>query len=130
MNMEIILNRENIQVINNQEYYFVCQSKKLTENTIIKIKFEDIDEEAFIIRKDGKLYCYSNECPHNHIRKLNEGLLTKHRITCPMHGWSFDLSTGVCINKSTAKLKKYYVIEANNNLYVKKQHYEKAKWMN
>lgn len=128
--MEIMLNRENIELIDNQEYYFVCHSHELKENRILKIKFEDIDEEAFIIRKERKLYCYTNECPHNHIKKLNEGFFTKYRITCPMHGWSFDLLTGKCINKSSAKLKKYDVIERNNKIYIKKQADEKPKWMN
>jgi nitrite reductase/ring-hydroxylating ferredoxin subunit len=46
-----------------------------------------------------------------------------------MHGWSFDLFTGKCLNHSTSKLKKYQIIELDDKIYIKKLTETKPKWM-
>ena len=42
---------------------------------------------------DGQFYALSNACPHRGGR-LGEGDLAGKEITCPWHGWSFDVTTG------------------------------------
>jgi nitrite reductase (NADH) small subunit len=42
---------------------------------------------------DGTFYAVDNTCPHRG-GPLGEGFLDGDRITCPWHGWQFELTTG------------------------------------
>ncbi len=50
--------------------------------------------EIALFRNGDEVYAVSNICPHQHIPVIAEGARTGSVITCPMHGWSFDLRTG------------------------------------
>ena len=48
-----------------------------------------------IFNMDGTLYALDNTCPHQG-GPLGEGYLEESGIvSCPWHGWTFDLKTGV-----------------------------------
>lgn len=55
---------------------------------------------------DGSVYAVENLCPHQHIPVLDEGEIEGTIVTCPMHGWQFDLATGTHVH-SSARLKKF-----------------------
>ena len=42
---------------------------------------------------DGKFYAISNTCLH-HGGPLGQGALEGSVVTCPWHGWQFDVTTG------------------------------------
>mgnify|MGYP002636279375 CR=1 FL=1 len=44
---------------------------------------------------DGQVYAMDGTCPHAG-GPLAEGLLDGTTLSCPMHGWSFDVVTGEC----------------------------------
>ena len=49
------------------------------------------------------------------VSALHEGILNGYELTCPMHGWTFDLTTG----QPTAgggKLKRYVVKVVGNDV--------------
>lgn len=53
--------------------------------------------ELAILNLDGEYYAVKNSCPHME-GPVGRGV-TSHdgagrRITCPFHGWTFDLETG------------------------------------
>ncbi|MBR9978115.1 MAG: nitrite reductase (NAD(P)H) small subunit [Bacteroidetes bacterium] len=48
----------------------------------------------------GVVYAIENLCPHQHIPVLAEGELCDTLLTCPMHGWRFDLATGRAVDAS------------------------------
>ena len=52
------------------------------------------DEDVALFLINDQVVAVSNYCPHQHFSKLHEGPLDGTVITCPMHGWSYDLSTG------------------------------------
>lgn len=43
----------------------------------------------------GKYYCIDDQCPHRGA-PLGAGTLEGHTVSCPMHGWTFNLQTGAC----------------------------------
>ena len=45
---------------------------------------------------DGEYYACTNTCPHME-GPLGEGRLEGHVLTCPYHGWQFDVRTGQCL---------------------------------
>jgi len=45
---------------------------------------------------DGEFHACSNTCPHAE-GPLGEGQLDGTTLTCPYHGWQFDVITGACL---------------------------------
>lgn len=44
---------------------------------------------------EGQVHAFDGTCPHAG-GPLAEGRLTGSTLSCPMHGWSFDVVTGEC----------------------------------
>lgn len=50
--------------------------------------------DLVVVRAGRRYHAFDNNCPHQHFASLHEGGLQGTTITCPMHGWSFDVRTG------------------------------------
>lgn len=48
-----------------------------------------------ICNAGGEFYAVSNTCPHAG-GPIGDGKLDGHTVTCPYHGWSFDVRDGKC----------------------------------
>jgi phenylpropionate dioxygenase-like ring-hydroxylating dioxygenase large terminal subunit/AcrR family transcriptional regulator len=57
------------------------------------LTFEQLGERAFVIRgKDGELRAFHNVCRHRaHAVVMGEHGTCKRAITCPYHGWTYEL---------------------------------------
>lgn len=51
------------------------------------------DVSCALYNVDGTFYATDNTCPHRG-GPLGEGELSGNQITCPWHGWTFDVTTG------------------------------------
>jgi nitrite reductase (NADH) small subunit len=51
------------------------------------------EEEIAIARCDGSFYAVQGTCIHLH-GPLGEGRLEDCKLTCPWHGWQYDVRTG------------------------------------
>jgi nitrite reductase/ring-hydroxylating ferredoxin subunit len=90
-----------------------------------------------VLRANGPIHAYLNECPHQG-GPVCEGLMI-HRveedlgpdktyrgmkytddlhIVCPWHGWEFDVGTGRCAGDGKHALRRYRVVERNDEIYV------------
>ena len=61
-----------------------------------------------VFRIAGKLYGIKDACPHMGA-SLGDGKLEGHRVICHMHGWTFDLETGLCSQTRQNSAKLYEV---------------------
>ena len=57
---------------------------------------------------DGTFHACTNACPHAD-GPLGEGELVGKVLTCPYHGWQYDITTGDCITTPSAHLATYEV---------------------
>jgi nitrite reductase (NADH) small subunit len=56
------------------------------------------EKEVALAHMDGKFFAISNECLHRG-GPLGEGSMQGPVVTCPWHGWEFDVTTGkACLN--------------------------------
>jgi nitrite reductase (NADH) small subunit len=62
--------------------------------------------EIALFNIDGIVHAVSNVCPHQKAPVISEGTLDGSVISCPMHGWSFDLVTGLVVNGS-GRIRRY-----------------------
>ncbi|MBI5474752.1 MAG: Rieske 2Fe-2S domain-containing protein [Ignavibacteriae bacterium] len=78
------------------------------------------DEELALFKIDGKVYAIGNVCPHQHISALHQGELNGLCITCPMHGWTYSLETGLAEGGS-GRVITYPVKIVGENVFVEVQ---------
>ena len=88
------------------EYIKVTTTDALREGKGRSITVDGRDLAVFLIA--GEIYAVENLCPHQHIPVLAEGEVEGTVVTCPMHGWQFDLATGKNVNASS-RLTKFEV---------------------
>ncbi len=66
----------------------------------------------------GVFHASSNVCPHAG-GPIGEGTLVDHALTCPYHGWAFDVRDGSCAVNAEVKLPIYPVKLVDGVVYVK-----------
>ncbi len=57
---------------------------------------------------DGSYHALDNACPHAD-GPLGEGSLNGSLVTCPYHGWEFDVTDGTCQTNASASVQSYDV---------------------
>lgn len=67
---------------------------------------------------DGQFKACSNTCPHAD-GPLGEGTLSGNILTCPYHGWEFDLDTGACLTNASVKVPLHEVRVVQDAVCVK-----------
>ena len=71
-----------------------------------------------IFQVDGQYYAIDNTCVHRG-GPLGEGDVEGEVVTCPWHGWEYNVKTGACINNPSACVKTYSVQADGTDLKVK-----------
>lgn len=61
-----------------------------------------------VFNVDGTFHVVDNTCVHRG-GPLGEGEIEGHVVTCPWHGWQFNVSTGECVKNPSAKVEVYPV---------------------
>jgi nitrite reductase/ring-hydroxylating ferredoxin subunit len=57
---------------------------------------------------EGKYHAIDNTCVHRG-GPLGEGDMEGEVVTCPWHGWQFNVTTGACVNNPSAQVTSYQV---------------------
>lgn len=71
-----------------------------------------------VMRLGDELVAIDGACPHAG-GPLADGILTSSCVTCPLHGWRFDLRTGAPAGGgATAGVRTYEVRVRHGELYV------------
>ena len=76
------------------------------------------NRELGLFNVGGKFYATDNTCPHRG-GPLGEGMLEGNLITCPWHGWQFDVCTGGSPVIPSAKIDSFEVVVEGNDVKVK-----------
>lgn len=72
----------------------VCRLDELFEGRGRTVRLAALpDRYLAVFLVDGEVRCIDNECPHVG-SPLARGSVVDGRVTCPSHGWVFDLETG------------------------------------
>ena len=99
-------------------FYPVTTADAIRPNEITLIQ---INGHSFILtRWQDKVIAFSNRCPHASAN-LAEGVLHRGRISCPDHGYKFDVGNGRILwpEDEVYRLKRYEVLEENGIVKVR-----------
>ncbi|NKB80470.1 MAG: Rieske 2Fe-2S domain-containing protein [Nitrospirales bacterium] len=61
-----------------------------------------------VFNVEGMLYAIDNTCVHRG-GPLGEGDLDGEVVSCPWHGWEYNVKTGACVNNPSACVVSYPV---------------------
>lgn len=65
-------------------------------------------EDIALFKVSDRVYALNNVCAHQHFSALHEGTLTGLCVSCPMHGWTYSLETGIAAT-GEGRVKTYPV---------------------
>ncbi len=80
-------------------------------------EFQLAGKTIAIANVEGKFYAISNACLHRG-GPLGQGTLSGKEVTCPWHGWSFDVTNGKVSHSSTAGVACYPVEIRGGDIFV------------
>ncbi|OYW21318.1 MAG: ferredoxin [Planctomycetales bacterium 12-60-4] len=70
-----------------------------------------------LFRTDEGVYAIDGICPHAG-GPLAQGMLRNHVVTCPWHGWQYDVRTGCHQINSRIHVQPFSVTVDQNDVYV------------
>ena len=65
----------------------------------------------------GTFYATENSCKHRG-GPLGEGALSGTTVTCPWHGWSYDVTSGACDMDPSVTIQRFDVKVEGNDILV------------
>jgi len=93
----------------------IASQEDVTRSRPLCIRIHGLDIAVF--QTGDKFYAVENLCPHQHISSLHKGIVDGNILTCPMHGWSFDLQSGCALN-GNGRLQTFLVEIRENDLWM------------
>jgi nitrite reductase/ring-hydroxylating ferredoxin subunit len=73
--------------------------------------------DVALFNAGGQFYALENSCPHQG-GPIAEGWLEDCEITCPWHGWCFDVRSGKMTLGDFARIARFAVDVRGSDLYV------------
>ena len=72
-------------------------------------KVVEVEGKAIaVFNCDGTFYAIENTCKHRG-GPLGEGMLSGTAVTCPWHGWEYDVTSGACSMDTSVKNQAFAV---------------------
>ena len=96
-------------------FVFVAKATDLAPGQIREIRLEETT--IALANVGGQFHAISNTCLHRG-GPLGQGSLQGNVVTCPWHGWSFDVTSGKVSPNQTSGVACYSVELRGENLYV------------
>ena len=75
------------------------------------------DGRAVVVRVGDEVFAYRNECPHQ-ASPLDGGLVKDGVLTCPLHFWRYDATTGAKSGEPRLRLESYPVVMESGSVRV------------
>ena len=73
--------------------------------------------EIALFNVGGTFYAIDNTCKHRG-GSLGEGELDGTVVTCPLHAWTYDVSTGECFDDPSCAIDRFPVKVEGNDVLV------------
>jgi nitrite reductase/ring-hydroxylating ferredoxin subunit len=67
---------------------------------------------------DGQYFAIHNTCPHED-GPLGEGTLCASAVTCPIHAYEFDVTSGECLTEPVYRVEQFEVRVDGNDILLR-----------
>jgi nitrite reductase/ring-hydroxylating ferredoxin subunit len=99
------------------EFVKALKKADLPENSCKQIEIGDKGLAVMICNIKGSYHAMDGTCPHMG-GPLGEGDLDGNVVTCPWHGWTFDVMTGNCLIRPGVKQSVHAVKTEGDDILV------------
>lgn len=96
-------------------FVYAAEEKEVMETGLLEVNVSGVS--LCLVMAKGVFYAVDNDCPHAH-SPLSDGEINGDTLTCPLHGWQFDLKTGHCAVSEQFVLNRYDVRAQSGSIYV------------
>lgn len=108
---------DNVVIVRGDKSWTrICRSIDVVEGRGVRVDL-DIEFDLAVFRIGGAVRCTTNSCPHLRIPVICDGHVEDGVVTCPMHGWRFQVETGENLDGG-GRLRTYEAIEEDGFVYV------------
>ena len=93
----------------------VAEFSSIPEGTGLIIELDG--KPVALFKKGDEVFAIDNTCFHRG-GPLGEGEVEENVVTCPLHGWQYDITNGNCLTMPTHKLNTYKVKVENGKVLI------------
>ncbi|MBD6618978.1 Rieske 2Fe-2S domain-containing protein [Komarekiella sp. 'clone 1'] len=102
----------------NSAWVKLATVDQVPESSVLAVQFAG---NSLILHRQGvNITCYRNACSHMG-DPLETGKVENGVLTCPSHGFQYNLETGECLTATNISLKSYPVQIKGDNIFVQLQ---------
>jgi nitrite reductase (NADH) small subunit len=101
----------------SDEWVRVARAVDVKPGSVLVVRVRDAPV-AVLRTPEGTLHALENTCPHRG-GPVGEGPVTGDAITCPWHGWDFNLITGENARHPNARVRTFPVREEDGEVRVR-----------
>jgi glutamate synthase domain-containing protein 2 len=84
--------------------------------SVVTVTVSNVD--IAVCNYNGEFYALNNRCPHR-AGQLGDGYLEGSDLYCPLHGWDFDVRTGISRYSSLDRVETYPVLVLEDIVYLR-----------
>ena len=84
---------------NIKKWYRITEIENIPFMGSRKVEISEIEMAIFNTRH-GSIFAINNICPHKK-GKLSDGLVHDKQVTCPLHNWEIELSSGEALGNDS-----------------------------
>ncbi len=95
----------------------VCRLADVVDDELRAFPVAGVTWPVIVTRVGGELVACPGVCPHEDVA-LADGDLEGATITCPGHGYKFDLHTGRCRHDPGLELRRYPITIVGDEVWV------------
>lgn len=81
------------------------------------VKLAEFNIAVFRTQHD-QVFALKDSCPHKQ-GPLSQGIVHGTRVTCPLHNWQIDLTTGQALGPDEGCTQKFAAKVENNTVYLR-----------
>ena len=99
--------------------HYLCLKSEIPEghSKVFSISVQELKQDVAVFNIGGNFHVISNVCAHKG-GPLNQGILEKTIVTCPWHGWKYDVRNGKPPHEGGDSVNSYKINVLRNKLYL------------
>lgn len=90
--------------------------KDISEGKSLIVKDSE-GREIALFNLEGEIFALENVCPHMG-GPLGEGEIEEDCVTCPWHGWEFNIRSGACNNMPGEQANAIPILIKDGSIYL------------
>ena len=95
----------------------VCRVADVPTHRVRAVPVAGVTWPVLVLWLDGEIVATPGVCPHEDVG-LADGELVGGVLTCPGHGYQFDLATGRCAHDPALLLRRYAVTVIGDDVWI------------